>query len=569
MRGRRRASHRPLQSPRPLAQRVVRLAVPLAAGALIGLSLPPVGYWPMAIIGVAGLAWALRGQTLRSRLWLGMLTGSAQFLISLAWAIKFNLAGYIVLSLVEGLFIAVACALVPPGRGRLPALAGALTLAEWGRQSWPFGGLPLGGLALGQATGPLAYVARIGGVLLVVGVAGLAGAAVGGFLPWSPATRRVRRAVDSSLERETTARFDPSPTQAAPRNPTSLDVDPPTPPSPSPSPSPRHAAHSLAAATLAAAAAIALTIAGYLAPSGGTPIRRLQVSIVQGGGRRGLDQLQVPVSEVLNAALKETAHVPPGTNLVLWPEDVVALQAPLVGSSTEQVLAGIARRDHATFIAGVTYPVGATVFRNEVVAFGPDGKLDATFEKVHRVPFGEYVPARSFFEHLANLEDIPRDAIPGHGSGEISTPAGKFGVLVSFEVFFTGRGRSGVRAGGQLILVPTNTSSYTDGQAPSQEIAASEFQAIEEGRYVLQAAPTGYSAVISNDGKVASQSGLSVAAVLNANVPLLGGSTWYERFGDTPVLIAALALLAGGWLAAATAFSRASPRRRRRTSPSR
>jgi apolipoprotein N-acyltransferase len=195
------------------------------------------------------------------------------------------------------------------------------------------------------------------------------------------------------------------------------------------------------------------------------------------------------------------------------------------------------------------------------VALSPSGRLVATFEKVHRVPFGEYVPWRSFFQHLASLKDIPRDAIPGDGSGMIATPVGRAAVLVSYEVFFANRGRSGVRAGGQVILVPTNTSSYANNQAPAQEIAASRLQAIEEGRYVLQAAPTGYSAVVNNDGRVLDRTPLSTQAILTATVPLLRGATWYERLGDLPVLVAALALNVCGWLFALS--SRAWRRRRR------
>jgi apolipoprotein N-acyltransferase len=321
------------------------------------------------------------------------------------------------------------------------------------------------------------------------------------------------------------------------------------------------------------AAAVAVTVVAALAPNGSgggspttTPSGELRIAIVQGGGQRGLDQLQVPPSVVFAAAVRATTKVPQGVQLILWPEDVVGLKGPFLGSSAEATLAGIARSHHATLVAGVTYPVGTTLFRNEIVAFAPSGALVATFEKVHRVPFGEYVPDRGFFQHLANLKDIPRDAIPGTGSGMIATPVTRAAVLVSYEVFFADRGRSGVRAGGEIIFVPTNTSSYTSGQAPGQEIAASQLQAVEEGRYVLQAAPTGYSAVVTNKGIVRTRTPLSSEAIITATVPLMTGHTWYERFGDGPVLVAALVLVAGGWLLALS--RRGRQRLHRRRSPS-
>ena len=76
----------------------------------------------------------------------------------------------------------------------------------------------------------------------------------------------------------------------------------------------------------------------------------------------------------------------------------------------------------------------------------------------------------------------------------LTTPAGKLGTMISYEVFYADRGRSPVRAGAQVLIVPTNTSSYATAQVPTQEIAASEVQAVQQGRDLLQSAPTGYSA---------------------------------------------------------------------------
>jgi apolipoprotein N-acyltransferase len=258
----------------------------------------------------------------------------------------------------------------------------------------------------------------------------------------------------------------------------------------------------------------------------------------------------VPASVVYAAALRTTTRVRPPVDLVLWPEDVVALGQPLKGSPEAVQLSEIAQSLHTTLVAGITEPVGTTQFRNEIVAYSPSGALVAVFEKVHRVPFGEYVPWRSLFSHLANLEAIPRDAISGHGSGMMATPVGPVAVLVSYETFFPDRGRSGVRAGGQLILVPTNTSSYSSEQAPAQEMAASRLQAIEEGRDLLQAAPTGYSTVVDNHGDVLQETPLSVSAVLRATVPLRDGATLYARVGDLPTVLLALCAVLAGWVLA-------------------
>jgi apolipoprotein N-acyltransferase len=236
--------------------------------------------------------------------------------------------------------------------------------------------------------------------------------------------------------------------------------------------------------------------------------------------------------------------------LVLWPEDVVSLDTVLADSPEEAALSGLARTLHTTLVVGVTETVSANAFLNEIVAWGPDGTLVARFEKVHRVPFGEYVPFRGFFAHLGNLSAVPRDAVPGNGSGLLETPAGPLGAMVSYEVFYADRGRDSVRNGAQLLIVPTNTSSYATAQVPTQEIAASAIQAVEQGRDLLQAAPTGYSAAITNRGTLLQRSVLGDPQVVSATLSRRDGWTVYVRFGDLPPLALAAMALVAGWLLA-------------------
>jgi apolipoprotein N-acyltransferase len=166
------------------------------------------------------------------------------------------------------------------------------------------------------------------------------------------------------------------------------------------------------------------------------------------------------------------------------------------------------------------------------------------YDKVHRVPFGEYIPARGLFERLADLSDVPRDATVGRGPAVLDTPAGRLGVVISYEVFFPERARSAVRAGGRVVLVPTNASSYRDSQIPAQEVVVARLRALETGRWVVQAAPTGYSAVIDHRGVVRSQSNLGGAQVLQADIDLRTGHTLFVALGPAPELLLAGAAVA-------------------------
>ncbi len=508
-----------------------RVVVPsLAGGLLVALSLPPWGWWPLAFLGAAVLFVRLRGLPLRTRVLAGWAAGMGCFVPGLWWAASFNWYGAVVLMAVEALTMAAAAALVPTaGAWRVPAFTGAFTLLEAARMSWPFGGLPLGGAFLGQASGPLLATARLGGPLLMTALVWLGGAALGSVAL-------------AALDGRKAAAGGPAPPTHRLRR---IGTGP-----------------GALAGTAAAAVVVAVAVGGALAPDGGPPVRDLPVAVVQGGGRRGTTEAQLDPATVFAAQVAATGDLPRSAGpdparLVVWPEDVIAVGPRLAGTADAVQMASIARRLRATVVAGVTETVSATAFRNEAVVWAPDGRVVGVYEKVHRVPFGEYVPDRSFFAHFASLSEVPLDAIPGHGTGELATPAGRLGLMLSYEVFFADRGRSAVRAGAELLVVPTNTSSYAASQVPATEVAADRVQAVEEGRTLVQAAPTGYSTVVGPDGRVERRSVLGRRQALTATVGLRVGKTVYERFGDPPVLGLAAGALALGLAGAAARRRRA------------
>ncbi|MEO6121300.1 MAG: nitrilase-related carbon-nitrogen hydrolase, partial [Acidimicrobiales bacterium] len=176
--------------------------------------------------------------------------------------------------------------------------------------------------------------------------------------------------------------------------------------------------------------------------------------------------------------------------------------------------------------------------------------------------FGEYIPGRDLFDRVADLSAVPRDAIAGRGTGLMRTPAGDVGALISYEVFFADRARAAARAGGRLLLVPTNAASFKTSQVPAQEVAAARLRAVETGRDLVQAAPTGSSAVIDHRGRVLRRSTLGRRQVLEATVALRADQTVYTVIGDWPLLALAAAALCAAW-GVAVADVRPAPRRRR------
>lgn len=269
------------------------------------------------------------------------------------------------------------------------------------------------------------------------------------------------------------------------------------------------------------------------------------MAAVQGGGLRGTTAVLAPPGEparVFERHLRVARDATSSVALLLWPEDTVDVSGDFAGSLPHERLAALASALDTLVVAGVVEEVeGSTQelrrFRNAAVVVDADGQIQARYDKVLRVPFGEYVPWRSVVDRFADLSLIPRDAVPGVGPGLLSTERGDLGVTISYEVLFPSRARAAVRAGGELLLVPTNASSYATDDVPSQQLAAARLRAMETGRPVVMASPTGYSAVIAADGNILARSELGVSTLVRASVTPRVGATPYTRTGDTPVLV--------------------------------
>jgi apolipoprotein N-acyltransferase len=422
----------------------------------------------------------------------GWLVGLGLYLPSMFWMKDLTLPGYFIATLTYAALVGLTAVLVPAtAPGRWLAFPGALALTELFRWSWPFGGVPLSSLAVGQVAGPLAPILRVGGALLLVELTVIVGMALAAAVS--------RRWVAAAVG---------------------------------------------AACVLGGLgfAAVAPTAHGV-----GEPIR---VALVQGGGKQGTRAEDTDERKVFEAHLAASEDVKTPVDLVLWPEDVVDVDGQLLGSTEEGELSDLAQELDAPLIVGVVEDDGPDHFFNAAVLFDADGEVVDRYDKVHRVPFGEYVPLRSLLEPLAGDALPHRDAIIGKHASELDTSAGKMSVAISWEIFFGDRVREGVQRGGQVVLNPTNGSSYTGTLVQTQQVATSRMRAIESDRWVLQAAPTGFTAIIGPDGTVHQRSSVSERTVLQGDVGRREGTTLYTRWGLLPAWIVAITSLAGGWFVA-------------------
>ena len=141
----------------------------------------------------------------------------------------------------------------------------------------------------------------------------------------------------------------------------------------------------------------------------------------------------------------------------------------------------------------------------------------------------------------APVNQVPRDAIAGTGPAVLNLPDGtRLGVVISWEVFFGNRARDGIEHGAQMIINPTNGSSYTGTVLQTQQVASSRLRAVESGRWVAQVAPTGFSAFVTDSGDVIDRTGVSEQKVIHHDVTLRAGNTWYVSLGNGPFVAATL-----------------------------
>jgi apolipoprotein N-acyltransferase len=454
------------------------------AGICLAGSVPPWGWWPLAFVGFAIVDRLLVQTTGKQRFRRMWAVGVWWLGPAMLWMVDLTPPGYLVAVLLYAAYYGIAAALTPADRRRRWVFPGAFALAELARWYWPFGGVPLANVALSQVDSPIGQTARLFGPLFVIILTIVIGQGLAAAV----------------VERES----------RAPRM---------------------------------AAGLVALALLGAWIHPRAEVVDELDVAVVQGGGptrtRASSDQQPVVLARHIEATQLITSPV----DLILWPENVVNPGRFLDFDDAAERVSGVAVQQEATLLPGWFYPVNdGTATVNYHTAIAPDGEEVARYDKVRIVPFGEYVPLRGLIEQFSS--EIPsRDVIRGTGPAVLDTPVGVVGVAISWEAYFERRSRDSIRNGAELLVNPTNGSSYWLTQVHTQQVASNQLRAIENDRWLLMAGPTGLSAVVDPDGRVVQRTDIGERAVLEDTVELRTGRTLASLVGFWPVLIYGLVVI--------------------------
>jgi apolipoprotein N-acyltransferase len=231
-------------------------------------------------------------------------------------------------------------------------------------------------------------------------------------------------------------------------------------------------------------------------------------------------------------------------DLVIWPESAT----PFFYQSEEAYqaeIAGIVRDLGAHLLFGSPsweLVNGRQRFFNSAFLVAPDNRILGRYDKIHLVPYGEYVPLQPLFPFIQKMVTGIGDFSSGSDIRSLPVPACPCATLICYEIIFPDLVRRFVKQGARCIINLTNDAWFGRTSAPYQHLSMAVLRAVENRRYLARAAKTGISACISPAGLILRQGGLFTEEVLPAMIYCTEGLTFYTRHGD----VFAIACLGAG-----------------------
>jgi apolipoprotein N-acyltransferase len=254
-------------------------------------------------------------------------------------------------------------------------------------------------------------------------------------------------------------------------------------------------------------------------------------------------------------ALSDRATGPQSTGvrdatILIWPEsafpfflsreaDAMAQIAELLPKGTVLITGAVRAPD---------LPPGTRVTRayNSIYVIDHDGSILSFYDKLHLVPFGEYLPFQDWMEKLGfvQLTKVQGGFIPGERRRTMELPrAPRMLPLICYEAIFPGDVASRDDRPGWIVNL-TNDGWFGISTGPYQHLQQTRVRAIEEGLPVVRVANTGISAVIDPVGRIVARLDLGVEGVLDSRLPAAIAPTFYARTGDIPAaMIVAVAII--------------------------
>jgi apolipoprotein N-acyltransferase len=274
----------------------------------------------------------------------------------------------------------------------------------------------------------------------------------------------------------------------------------------------------------------------------------LQVSLIQGNIDQAHKWDPAYTNETLATYQSLTVKAAQDhSDLIVWPETAV----PCYFSPEhwyEPFFLSLAKKVNAPILFGSlayearSHPEEYKYF-NSAFLVSPEDKKVSQYDKVHLVPFGEYVPLKSFLPFVEKLVVGVGDFSPGKNFTLFGIPMARFGVLICYEIIFPDLSRHYCKSGANFLVTITNDAWFGRSSAPYQHFSMAVFRAVENRTAVVRAANSGISGIIEPTGYIQRQTPLFERTYCKGKIPVNSSSTFYSRYGDVGVALCGIILL--------------------------
>ncbi len=219
--------------------------------------------------------------------------------------------------------------------------------------------------------------------------------------------------------------------------------------------------------------------------------------------------------------------------LIVWPEDPAPFyfnRDPIFRGAVETM----ARRARSYIVAGTITFAGKGTSRpkNSAVVLAPDGRELLQYDKIHLVPFGEYVPWWAFPGKVGKITSQVGDFVPGHRIRVADAGEGRIGVFICYEAIFPELVRKIAAAGAGVLVNISDDGWFGNSAAPFQHFEMARFRAIENGRFLLRSTNNGITAIVDPYGRVEKKISRERAGILTGRFRYIQRKTFYSRHGD-------------------------------------
>lgn len=242
------------------------------------------------------------------------------------------------------------------------------------------------------------------------------------------------------------------------------------------------------------------------------------------------------------------ASLPAKGGIIVWPETAAPFFFGYPSPLQKKVMALAQTADRALLFGSPHYEQeGATVaYMNSAYLLEPSGAVAGRYDKVHLVPYGEYVPLKRLFPFIGKLVAGIGDFRSGSDFVPLVSGKRRLGVFICYEGIFPEAARAYKKRGADLLVNITNDAWFGKTSAPYQHLSMTVFRAVETRLYLVRAANTGISAIIAPTGAISSRTAIFTRTVLRGEVKYIDKKTFYAAYGDIFAYICFIMLIAYG-----------------------